>query len=42
MLQFAAAYGIEAVVDVIPLAGVNGAIERIRRRDVEIGLVLEG
>jgi len=42
MLEFAATHGIEAVVDVMPLARVNEAIERIRRRDVEIGLVLEG
>jgi D-arabinose 1-dehydrogenase-like Zn-dependent alcohol dehydrogenase len=41
MLEFAATHGIEAVVDVMPLARVNEAIERIRRRDVEIGLVLE-
>lgn len=41
MLEFAATHGIQAVVDVIPLARVNQAIERIRRRDVEMGLVLE-
>jgi uncharacterized zinc-type alcohol dehydrogenase-like protein len=41
MLEFAARHGIEAVVDVMPLARVNEAIERIRRRDVEMGLVLE-
>ena len=41
MLEFSATHGIEAVVDVMPLAHVNEAIERIRRRDVEIGLVLE-
>jgi D-arabinose 1-dehydrogenase-like Zn-dependent alcohol dehydrogenase len=41
MLEFAAAHGIEAVVDVMPLGRVNEAIERIRKRDVEIGLVLE-
>jgi D-arabinose 1-dehydrogenase-like Zn-dependent alcohol dehydrogenase len=41
MLEFAAAHAIAAVVDVMPLARVNEAIERIRRRDVEIGLVLE-
>ena len=40
MLDFAATHGIEAVVDVMPLAGVNEAIERIRRRDVVMGLVL--
>lgn len=42
MLEFAATHGIEAVVEVMPLARVNEAIDRIRRRDVEIGLVLEG
>jgi len=41
MLEFAATHGIEAVVDVMPLARVNEAIGRIRRRDVEMGLVLE-
>jgi D-arabinose 1-dehydrogenase-like Zn-dependent alcohol dehydrogenase len=41
MLEFAATHGIQAVVDVMPLARVNEAIERIRRRDVEMGLVLE-
>ena len=41
MLEFAATHGIEAVVDVMPLAHANEAIERIRRRDVEMGLVLE-
>ena len=40
MLEFAAAHGIAAVVDVMPLARVNEAIERIRRRDVDAGLVL--
>ncbi len=41
MLEFAAKHGIRAVVDVMPLARVNEAIERIRRRDVEMALVLE-
>jgi D-arabinose 1-dehydrogenase-like Zn-dependent alcohol dehydrogenase len=41
MLEMAATQGIHAVVDVMPLDRVNDAIERIRRRDVEIGLVLE-
>ena len=41
MLEFAATHGIQAVVEVMPLARVNEAIERVRRRDVEIGLVLE-
>jgi len=40
MLEFAATHGIAAVVDVMPLARMNEAIERIRRRDVDIGLVL--
>ena len=40
MLEFAAAHGIAAVVDLMPLARVNEAIDRVRRRDVEIGLVL--
>jgi D-arabinose 1-dehydrogenase-like Zn-dependent alcohol dehydrogenase len=41
MLEFAATHGIAAVVDVMPLARMNDAIERIRRRDVEMSLVLE-
>ena len=41
MLEFAATHGIEAVVDVMPLARVNEAIGRIRRRDVEMALVLK-
>ena len=41
MLEFAATHDIEAVVDVMPLARVNEAIDRIRKREVEIGLVLE-
>ncbi len=41
MLEFAAAHDIEAVVEVMPLARVNDAIDRIRRGDVEIALVLE-
>ena len=40
-LEFAAMHDIEAVVDVMPLARANEAIEKIRRRDVAIGLVLE-
>ena len=40
MLEFAATHGIEAVVDVMPFDRVNEAIERMRRRDVEMGLVL--
>ena len=41
MLEFSAKHGIEAIVDVMPLARVNEAIERVRRRDVRMGLVLE-
>jgi D-arabinose 1-dehydrogenase-like Zn-dependent alcohol dehydrogenase len=41
MLEFSAQHGIEAIVDVMPLARVNDAIERVRRRDVRMGLVLE-
>jgi D-arabinose 1-dehydrogenase-like Zn-dependent alcohol dehydrogenase len=40
-LEFAARHGIASVVDVMPMTLVNEAIERIRRRDVEIGVVLE-
>jgi D-arabinose 1-dehydrogenase-like Zn-dependent alcohol dehydrogenase len=35
-------HGIAAIIDVMPLAWVNEAIERIRRRHVAMGLVLEG
>jgi D-arabinose 1-dehydrogenase-like Zn-dependent alcohol dehydrogenase len=42
MLEFAATHGIEAVVDVMPLGAVNEAIERVRKRDLPMGLVLEG
>jgi D-arabinose 1-dehydrogenase-like Zn-dependent alcohol dehydrogenase len=41
MLEFSAKHGIEAIVDVMPLARANEAIERVRRRDVRMGLVLE-
>lgn len=41
MLEFAAEHGIEAVVDVLPSNRVNEAIERVRKRDVQMGLVLE-
>jgi uncharacterized zinc-type alcohol dehydrogenase-like protein len=41
MLEFAAAHGIQAIVEVMPLARVNEAIDRMRRRDVQMGLVLE-
>lgn len=41
MLDVAATHGIGAVVDVTPFDRVNEAIERVRSRDVEMGLVLE-
>jgi D-arabinose 1-dehydrogenase-like Zn-dependent alcohol dehydrogenase len=40
MLQFAAEHGVAAVVDVMPFARINEAIERVRGRDVPLGLVL--
>ncbi len=42
MLAFSAKHEIAALVDVMPLARVNETIERVRRRDVPMGLVLEG
>lgn len=42
MLDFAARHAIGAVVDVMPYAEVNAAIERLRRREVAMSLVLEG
>ena len=42
MLEFAARHGIEAIVDVMPMARVNEAIERVRKREVPMGLVLDG
>jgi D-arabinose 1-dehydrogenase-like Zn-dependent alcohol dehydrogenase len=41
MLDFAATHGIGAVVDVMPFARVNEAIERVRKREVAMSLVLE-
>ena len=41
MLEFSAQHSIEAIVDVMPFARVNEAIEGVRRRDVRVGLVLE-
>ena len=41
MLQFAAEHGIAAVVDVMRFSRINEAIERVRSRDVPMGLVLE-
>jgi D-arabinose 1-dehydrogenase-like Zn-dependent alcohol dehydrogenase len=41
MLQFAAEHGVAAIVEVMPFAQINEAIDRVRRRDVPMGLVLE-
>jgi D-arabinose 1-dehydrogenase-like Zn-dependent alcohol dehydrogenase len=41
MLEFSSQHDIAAIVDLMPLARVNDAIERIRRRDVAMGMVLE-
>jgi hypothetical protein len=41
MLAFSSKHGITAIVEVMPLARVTKAIERVRRRDVAMGLVLE-
>jgi D-arabinose 1-dehydrogenase-like Zn-dependent alcohol dehydrogenase len=41
MLQFAAEHDVAAVVDVMPFSRINDAIERVRSRDVPMGLVLE-
>ena len=41
MLAFSSKHGIGAIVDIMPLTRVNEAIERVRRRDVAMGLVLE-
>ena len=41
MLEFAAEHGVEAIVEVMPFDRVNEAIERVRRREVPVGLVLE-
>jgi D-arabinose 1-dehydrogenase-like Zn-dependent alcohol dehydrogenase len=41
MLAFSSRHGIAAIVDVMPLARVNEAIEQVRGRDVVMGLVLE-
>ena len=40
-LRFAAEHGIAAVVEVMPFSRINEAIERVRGRDVPMGLVLE-
>lgn len=41
MLQFSATHGVGAVVEVMPLSRMNEAIDKIRRRDVEMSLVLQ-
>jgi D-arabinose 1-dehydrogenase-like Zn-dependent alcohol dehydrogenase len=41
MLEFSAAHGIKAIVDVMPFSRINEAIQRVRTRDVLMGLVLE-
>jgi alcohol/geraniol dehydrogenase (NADP+) len=41
MLEFSSKHGIEAIVEVMPFAQVNEAIESLRRRGVRMGLVLE-
>ena len=41
MLEFAERHGIGATVEVMPFAQVREAIEKVRRREVPIGLVLE-
>jgi D-arabinose 1-dehydrogenase-like Zn-dependent alcohol dehydrogenase len=41
MLQFAAEHGIAAIVEVMPFSRINEAIEKVRRRHVAMGLVLE-
>lgn len=41
MLDFAVKHRIEAIVDTMPLSRMNEAIDRVRRRDVPMTLVLE-
>jgi alcohol/geraniol dehydrogenase (NADP+) len=41
MLQFAAEHGVAAIVEVMPFSRINEAIEKVRRRDAPMGLVLE-
>ena len=41
MLEFSAEHGIKAIVEVMPFSRINDAIERVRTRDVLMGLVLE-
>jgi D-arabinose 1-dehydrogenase-like Zn-dependent alcohol dehydrogenase len=41
MLEFSVTHRVEAIVDVMPFDRVSEAIERVRRRQVPMGLVLE-
>jgi D-arabinose 1-dehydrogenase-like Zn-dependent alcohol dehydrogenase len=41
MLEFSAEHGVAAIVEVMPFARINEAIDRVRGRDVPLGLVLE-
>ena len=41
MLALSSQHGIAAIVDIMPLGRVNEAIDRVRRREVPMGLVLE-
>ena len=41
MLEFSAEHDIEAIVEVVPFARVNEAIQMMRRGEVRMGLVLE-
>jgi D-arabinose 1-dehydrogenase-like Zn-dependent alcohol dehydrogenase len=41
MLEFSSEHGIKSIVDVMPFSRINEAIERVRTRDVLMGLVLE-
>jgi D-arabinose 1-dehydrogenase-like Zn-dependent alcohol dehydrogenase len=41
MLEFSAEHGIKAIVEVMPFSRINEAIERVRTRQVPMGVVLE-
>jgi D-arabinose 1-dehydrogenase-like Zn-dependent alcohol dehydrogenase len=41
MLEFSAEHGIKATVDVMPFSRINEAIEKVRTRQVPMGVVLE-
>jgi len=41
MLRFAAEHGVAAIVEVVPFARIDEAIDRVRGRDAPLGLVLE-